>query len=301
MDWESWLRNAAKPPSDDEDSKRESTEKQIKDALSNYPSLGSRNFIVYAKGSYANNTNVRLNYDVDIAVEYRGFFFSDLMFDLAGVEPTSIGVLPSSDPYTVQQFKIDIHSALVRAFGENAIEEGRMAYRVREKKTTLPADVVPSFEYRRYEGLNSNGTPRFQQGTRIFPSDGGHIENFPAQQKANGTVKNNQTGYRYKFMVRALKRLQSRLVSQGVVKELPSYLIECLVYNVTNDNFVNTTYLGNMRNVLAAIFNATLPTGNSNDWLEVHQLEYLFRGPKSWNIASVHALASAAWDELGLD
>lgn len=300
MDWESWLRNAAKPPSDDEDSKRESTEREIKDALADYPSLRVRNFIVYAKGSYANNTNVRLNYDVDIAVEYQGFFFSDLMFDLAGVEPTSIGVLSFSDPYGVPQFKADIRGALVRAFGEEAIEDGRIAYRVREKRTTLPADVVPCFEYRRYEGRTPNGTPRYQQGTRIFPSDGGHIENYPAQQRANGTSKNNRTGNRYKYMVRALKRLQSILVDQGSVNELPSFLIECLVYNIPDKGFGQPNYLADMRYVLATIFNATQSDGNLNDWVEVNELKYLFRGNQDWGSTDVRTLANAAWNKLGL-
>jgi hypothetical protein len=36
--------------------------------------------------------------------------------------------------------------------------------------------------------------------------------------------------------------------------------------------------MGEMRHVLATIFNATLNSGDSNDWHEVHELRYLFRG-----------------------
>lgn len=300
MDWEAWLRTSSKPPSDNEDAKRERTEKEIRGALANYPSLKGRNYVVYTKGSYANNTNVRLDYDVDIAVEYHGFFYYELLFDLSDAEPSNLGILPNNDPYTQEQFKADIRGALVATFGSKAIEDGRIAYRVREKKTTLPADVVPCWENRRYDRLNFDGTPIIHQGTRIFPSDGGFIVNYPAQQKENGTTKNDRTGYRYKYMVRAFKRLQSRLVSQGVVKELPSYLIECLVYNVTNDKFGNTTYLGDMRNILVTIFNATLSAGDSKDWVEVNELKYLFRNNMNWNSADVQALADAAWKELRL-
>lgn len=301
MDWESWLRNSAKPPSDNEDAKRERTEDQIRDALRNYEPLEGRPYAVYAKGSYANNTNVRLDYDVDIAVEYRGYFFYDLMFDLEGMSDSAVGVVPSEDPYTVDQFKADIRGALEAAFGKSAVAPGRIAYRVRQKKTTLPADVVPCWEYRRYDRIE-NGVPVFQEGARIYPSDGGHTENYPQQQLQNGRDKNVRTGGRYKSMVRALKRLQTRLVDNDLInEELPSYLIECLVYNVPDDSFGHSTYYAEMRAVLAVIFNATLPRGDWKDWEEVNGLKYLFRGKNTWTREQVHCLADAAWDELGFD
>src|SRR5690242_5552675 len=98
MDWEAWLRAAAEPPSNNEDDKRERTENQIRAALANCDAVKGRPYIVYAKGSYANNTNVRLNYDVDIAVEYRGFFYNDFMFDLEGWTNADVGVSASDDP-----------------------------------------------------------------------------------------------------------------------------------------------------------------------------------------------------------
>lgn len=166
MDWEAWLRAAAEPPSNNEDDKRQSTENQIRGALANCEALEGRPYIVYAKGSYANNTNVRLNYDVDIAVEYRGFFYSDFMFDLEGWTNADVGNSSSDDPYTRAQFKRDIRAALVAAFGAGAINDGRIAYRVREKTTTLPADVVPCWEYRRYDTLQA-GLPTYHEGSCV--------------------------------------------------------------------------------------------------------------------------------------
>lgn len=95
MDWESWLRRAAQRPSDHEDSKRNTTEQQIKAALASYGPLKGKPYRVYAKGSYANNTNVRLNYDVDIAAEYHGFFFADLALELKGQDQSVVGVVDS--------------------------------------------------------------------------------------------------------------------------------------------------------------------------------------------------------------
>lgn len=301
MDWEQWLRRSAEPPSDNEDQKRERTEQQIRDALRSYGPLKGRNYVVYAKGSYANNTNVRLDYDVDIAVEYRGYFYSDLAFELKGEPKSSVGVVDSTDPYTRDEFKRDIRGALEAAFGRAAVKAGRIAYRVREKKTTLPADVVPCWEYRRYDRIE-RGEPVYQQGTRIYPSSGDYVNNYPAQQLQNGRDKNKRTGGRYKRMVRALKRLEGRLVDSGQLsEELPSYLSECLVYNVVDNSFGHSTYLADMRAVLATIFNETLTGGGWNDWEEVNELKYLFRGNKGWTREQVHRLADAAWNELGFE
>ena len=71
MDWEQWLRNSVSPPSDTEDSKRERTERQIRTALQNYEPLQGKKYAVYSKGSYANNTNVRQDSDVDVGVGLR--------------------------------------------------------------------------------------------------------------------------------------------------------------------------------------------------------------------------------------
>src|SRR5665647_452689 len=100
MDWESWLKSAAQRPSDHEDSKRDRTERQIRAALDASDALQGRPWRVYVKGSYANNTNVRLNYDVDIAVEYYGYFDFELAFDLEGHDKSAVGLVSSDDPYT---------------------------------------------------------------------------------------------------------------------------------------------------------------------------------------------------------
>jgi hypothetical protein len=300
MDWEAWLQSSGNPPSDTEDSKAELTEKQIRTALASYRPLRGRDYVVYTKGSYANSTNVRLDYDVDIAVEYRGYFYSELCFDLEGQPKSTVGVVSSDDPYTRDEFKADIRGALEVAFGKTAVTPGRIAYRIRERQTTLPADVVPCWEYRRYDRV-VNGRPVFHQGARIYPSTGSFINNFPQQQLDNGRGKNGptRTNQRYKRMVRALKRLETRLLDSGaLIKELGSYFIECLVYNVPDSAFGHSTHKADMREVLAAVFNATLPQGGAADWEEVNGLKYLFRGGNASKIGGAHALADAAWDEI---
>lgn len=193
MDWEGWLRKAAARPSDHEDSKREKTEKEVKAALAASDALKGRPYRVYVKGSYANNTNVRLNYDVDVAVEYYGYFYFDFVFDLEGCPKSEVGVASSDDPYTCDEFKRDIKDALVAAFGSGAVETGSIAYRVRKKKTTLPADVVPCWEYRRYDRITA-GVPIVQQGSCVYPTGKPRKVNYRSSSTSTGSRRTMPPG-----------------------------------------------------------------------------------------------------------
>lgn len=296
-DWEDWLRTAAKRPSDHEDDKWQRTLAQVKASFDAHEPLKGRPWRVYAKGSHANNTNVRLNFDVDIAVEYHGFFYYDLSFGLKGKDKSVVSIVDSDDPYSRAQFKKDVHDALIESFGKESIEVGDIAYRIRNGKTTLPADVVPCWEYRRYDSEQT-----VHRGARIYTASGKVVNNFPHHQLENGTSKNLATSRRYKRMARALKKLQTKMLNAGeVTSELPSYLIECLVYNVPNDKFGADSYTSDMRWVLATIFNSTLSVGDWNDWEEVNGLKYLFRGHTKWTREQVHDFASAAWEHMGYE
>lgn len=102
-------------------------------------------------------------------------------------------------------------------------------------------------------------------------------------------------------MVRALKRLENELVNAGLLDELPSFFMECLVYNVPDDDFNHSTYVGDMRAVLATIFNETLSNDRCSDWLEVSERKYLFHSTQPWTRNQAHDLAGRAWDYMGFD
>src|SRR5579875_1737422 len=90
LDWEAILRGWVKRPSDNEDDKRNKTEEEIKAALRASTLLKPVGYKVYAKGSYANNTNVRLDYDVDIAVECTDFYYHDQTGAAADVKKAAV-------------------------------------------------------------------------------------------------------------------------------------------------------------------------------------------------------------------
>ena len=303
-DWESVLRSWVRRPSDHEDAKRDRTEKQIRAALSASNALNGVSYKVYTKGSYANNTNVRLDYDVDIAVECKEFCYYDNTGGAGDIQKRALldrSVQKYKGGYTSEAFKVDVESALVAYYGRSAVTRGNIAMRVREQKTTLPADVIPCFEYHYNYDIDHYGNPVYFQGTRVFRESGGYINNWPAQQKDCGVAKNNRTARRYKRMARALKHLENTLVDKDIVEDLPSFFIECLVYNVPDDRFNHTNYVDDMRAVLAYIFNETMSAGQCNDWKEVSERKWLFRPSQGWSRDQAHQLADAAWDYMGFD
>ena len=299
--WEPILRNWAKSPSETEDQKRDKTELQIRDALKASSALSKMGYRVYVKGSYANNTNVRLDYDVDIAVECTDFYYVDPIAAVADVKKVAaIERLQNWTPkYTKEEFKDAVGTALTEYFGSKALSQGNMAYRVREKKTTLPADVVPCFQYHYIWDVNSQGDPLYYEGSRIYPPKGDYVHNWPKQQLVCGVTKNDATGRRYKRMVRILKRIENELVKADAMAELPSFFMECLVYNVPNDCFNHDTYVQDMRHVLATIFNQTLDSKKCEKWLEASERKYLFHSSQSWTVEDAHELSSKAWKLLG--
>lgn len=300
--WEDTLRSWVKPPSANEDAKRDKTDAEIKKALSTSPRLKNVEYKVYAKGSYANNTNVRLDYDVDIAVECTEFWYHEVSASAMGKKDAiDAQFSPYGKDYGLVAFKADIEAALVDNYGRSAVTRGNMALRVREKKTTLPADVVPCCGFQLVTDIDQRGNLSSIRGTRLRSDKGSDVTNWPQQQLDNGIKKNNATNYRYKYMVRALKRLENELIKGGQLsKELPSFLIECLVYNVPDTEFNHTTYVDEMRAVLASIFNATLAEDKCSDWIEVNGRKYLFRSSQPWTYQQAHDLADKAWDRMGL-
>src|SRR4051812_14840785 len=97
-DWEGTLQAWIKPASETEDDKRRRTEEAIREAIRE-SSIPDSLVHVFAKGSYANNTNVRADSDVDIAVEWTGSFWFTQRGDVEHVAPGDLGIVqPAPGP-----------------------------------------------------------------------------------------------------------------------------------------------------------------------------------------------------------
>ena len=288
------FREWAKPPTATEDERCSNAESVVRNAIRLYPAFAARNIEVFVQGSYRNGTNVRARSDVDVCVRCTDVYFLNLP---EGYDKESFGLVDAS--YSYAEFKNDVENALKAYLGADAVSRGKKAFDLHENTYRVDADVVPTFEHRRY--AVSNGISRYISGTELHPDGGGRIVNWPHQNYENATSKNNATGTRFKKLVRVLKRLRDEMLAEGnaAAGPIPSYLIECLVWNAPNDAFTDDQYAENLRAILLHLYSHTQSDEACREWGEVNELKYLFRSIQPWTRQSVQSFIVAAWNRAG--
>ena len=285
---------------DNEDARAENTERMIRVAIDAHPLLTKLGVSVFAKGSYKNNTNVRRDSDVDIAVEY-----TDIVYNQYGPDTdresvrAARGYTPYSGPFRdasgdteLGLFKDAVGEALVGAFGADAVTRSNKIFTVRESSRLLAADVVPCAQNRKHWSPQ-----RYVQGIRLLPDrPAGHpIINYPRQHYSRGVAKNEDTSRRFKRAVRVLKNLENLMVKDGASPEVASYLIECLVYNCPDSCFLPSTWGERMRSVVSHIWHDTEDLECEKRWYEVNDVKFLFHARQKWTRDQARSFAHAAW------
>lgn len=300
-DWESWLQTAARPASPTEEAERDRTLERIRNAIANSTEIPSASVRIYVKGSYASNTNVRRDSDVDVAVEWTEWAYVSTIPQTKDMTPEQLGYTPltvSRGP-TPTEFRAQVERALGAAFPFSSVDtSGDKAINVTRGTGTLDADVIPCFELHRYDAPGVHHV-----GHRIFPKSGGSIDNFPQHNLDNGRAKNTRTNRRYKQIVRCLKRLEGELVAEGKIpREYPGYLVECMLYNVPDGYFTADARLHpTLRSCLISLWGGLREPETYNEWHEVNELLMLFRG---WtgkrDSAEALQMVDAAWSAIGI-
>jgi len=299
-DWEAQFRDWAKPPSDTEEEKCRHAITAVRKAVNASALITKHDIEVFVQGSYRNNTNVRLESDVDICVRCTDVFFDD--YSIAKrVTRTQTGY--ASSTYTYAQLKDDVGAALRAYFGKDEVKRGNKAFDLHENTYRVDADVVATFEYRLFTDRIVDGEYLYHAGTKFYSDDGKEVINWPHQNYENGAAKNKRTGRRFKGMVKVLKSLACEMIEKGikVAEPIPSYLAECLVYNVPDAGFNHDTYTADVRYVLATIHNATLNDEACQRWLEVNEIKFLFHATQHWTRMQAHAFIAAAWRYVGFE
>ena len=295
--WEEVLMTWSSGPSRTEQTKCENAEGLIKKAIAASTKLSTKNIRVFVQGSYRHRTNVRQESDVDVCVCLRDTVSTKLT---DGITLEELGfITPAS--YQVAEFKNDVEKALRACVGSGGITRGKKAFDVHANTYRVDADVVPTLEHRWYY-RDANGKPLYVWGTAIDPDGGGRIINWPEHAYGNGVKKNDDTNRHYKRVVRILKRLRNEMSSAGIVSasKTPSFLIDCLVWNVLDDFFDLGSYEDDLRESLVYVFNKTLKSEDCADWKEVNGIKLLFDASQPWTREQAHAFVSDAWKYVGI-
>ena len=293
MSIEETLNGWTGPSSTTEQEKQDRTERMVRDAVAAHPAFGTCTLNVYAKGSYPNNTNVRSDSDVDIAVQCSNVQYW---------EEHTPGAHPEASAYTGEwnptKLRSELVAALTAKFPGQVDSSGSTAIRVHSSTARVDADVVPCFDFCYYF---ANGTTR--DGAKTFRKDLTSVVNYPGQHLAEGRAKNSATGTRFKKAVRILKRAENLMVENGVHREVASYLVECLVYNTPNEILFRTTWTDTVKGILVNIWSGlegAEPSDASVRWVEVNGCKFLFHSTQKWTRQDGRDFAKAAWNYLGL-
>lgn len=289
---EETLTNWTKPPSDSEEAKLQNSERMVKEAITNDEKLSKKETETFGQGSYANDTNVRLNSDIDINVRYTGGFYFDLP---QGKKREDFG-LDNPSQYSFSEFKNDVENALVNKFGRGDVIRKDKCITVVGNTYRVETDVVPTWNYRRY---SDNG--KYVLGAKFFSDRGNGIVNFPKQHIQNGKIKNTNTSRRFKRLTRIHRRLRYKMIEDGqpVSDNITSFLLECLVWNTPNTIFNHAeTWTARLKLSIGHIYKETKEESNCTEWGEVSDLLYLFHGGRKWSFKDVNDYMKQAWNYL---
>lgn len=290
---EDTLTNWTRPPSDSEQTKLENSESMVRDAINSDEKLKSKSTETFGQGSYANNTNVRLNSDIDINVRYTGGFYYDLPKDKSRDDYG----LNNLTTYSYSEFKDDVENALVRKFGRSEVVRNDKCITIKANSYRIETDVVPTWNYRRYSE-NGNYVP----GAKFKSDKGNWVTNFPKQHISNGIDKNSNTNRRFKRLTRLHRQLRYKMIAKGehVSDNITSFLLECLVWNVPNSIMNNyDTWTEKLRESIIYIYDKTKTDDTCKDWGEISELFYLFHSGRKWSREDVNSYMLLLWNHLG--
>lgn len=286
------LISFTRPPSDHEEGKLANSERMVKEAVSEDPILSSMKTHVFGQGSYANDTNVRLNSDIDINVRAMDFFLVNLP---AGKTDSDYG-LHDANGHTFSEYKTLVENALVRKFGRNDVQRNDKCITVKESSNRVETDVVPTFDYRDYFESGS-----FVEGAKFISDSGKSIVNYPLQHIENGKSKNRSTQKRFKRLTRIYRRIRYSMLNDGIdiSDNITSFLLECLVWNVPDSIFNNNqTWTDRLKESIVYLHEKTNEYEDCEKWGEVSEVLYLFRPFRKWTHSDVNTYLVQMWNYL---
>lgn len=285
-------------------------ERRVRRAIEDCAFLREHAWHIVRQGSFHNNTNVRAESDVDLAVCLDNVFISDgPPNDVPTLE--ELGRVPS--PVRYDNFKADLAAALEKVYGPRALLVGTKALQLHaDDQDRVSVDIVPAF---RFEVYGPRKPPSGRRGAPtegiVLTPNGQRITNFPEQHYANGCAKNVATGNRFKWVVRVLKNLRNHIADDAAapatwrqaMERTPSFLIECLVFNCPNELFGHEDIYEDVIAVLHYLAAelarerrglGLLSVVERDLWMEVNRVKYLFGVGQAWSETEAAAFVAVA-------
>ena len=211
------------------------THSVLYDALHHARRLEGLSVEIYVQGSYANDTNIQKDSDVDLVVQLKLPLEEDVQ-RLTRQEVDLFYQCYGKTDYGWEEFREDVIRTLRDSF---FVHEGNKCIDITDVDSLLrvPADILPAIEFRRYLAFPSLEGEVYEEGVFFRDTSGNVIVNFPKQHRVNGKRKDRATGGRFKEVVRAFKSARRHDSAELDKEAAPSYFLECLAYNIPEDQF----------------------------------------------------------------
>ncbi|HWZ23119.1 MAG TPA: nucleotidyltransferase [Cytophagaceae bacterium] len=286
-----------KPASETEEQKISNAISMIKDAINAHLTLKNKNIEFIVQGSYGNNTNIKVDSDIDVCAMLKDTFYSEYR---EGAKDSDYRFVTGTNSF--DDYKKWIIEALIAKFGAANISVGNKAIQIKSNTYRVQADVVAAFQFRNYRSDRSNNQNNFIEGIKFFSSGGDSIINYPKIHIKNGIQKNNDTSRKFKRTVRLYKRIRNKMKEDGVAVPggICSYLIESLLWNTPNSIFNSSTSWNMLlRESIIFLFNNTKDDSTCKNWGVVSEQFYLFHTGCKWSRAEVNTFLVQMWNYLG--
>lgn len=286
-----------KPPSETEEQKISNAIAMIKDAINAHEKLKTMDIEFIVQGSYGNNTNIKLDSDIDICAMLKDTFYTEYR---DGATDANYGLGEGTNSF--DDYRKHIIEALEKKFGKENVKPGSKAIYIESNSYRVHSDVVPAFQYRNYRYETKNDSEDYIEGIKFFPSGSlSSFVNYPKIHVKNGIAKNDKTQRRFKRTVRLYKRIRNKMIEDKipVSGNIRSFLIESLLWNVPNNIFNDySSWNDILRNTIVSLYNSTKTDEECKEWGEVSEYFYLFHSGRKWNRVETNTFLIQMWNYL---
>ncbi len=199
----------------------------------------AKSFESFLQGSYANDTNVYRDSDVDVVMRLDSAWYHDARLLPADQYQGFQRAYPRDAEYGLPEFKTEVAAWLRRTF--NGVTVGSKAIFIPGGGARRDCDVLVCARFKYYYRFNNPSDESYAEGICFFLRDGTQIVNFPKQHSANCTAMHKATNQWFKPTVRIYKNMRNHLVDSNLLQDgiAPSYFIEGMLWNVPGDRFGN--------------------------------------------------------------
>jgi hypothetical protein len=304
--WNDRLTHWEKPASDSEEQIVQRAAITVRNALAKNDWLVREGVRIEPQGSYHNNTNVRQESDIDLRAVHPLFdiVYADNVNQDVATQALNYNQTGRTTSQIVADMRREMTGAFIDTFGAlNVDTTGNKAIRVKSVPgSRAPVDVAPCLKLDYVEWIPAWRQYLTREGIAIFPSGGQPIFNFPEQHYRNAIDKRANTQHRFKRNVRMLKRLRDELVDIGTIAkgEVPSFLVESLVYGVEDGYFLVETddRLDRLVRVVERISGQLDDQAWVGEATEINGIKFLFRPSQPWSRDAAKKFTLEAWRRL---